>query len=124
MAGVARVLQFVIPNARRWARFKVDVPITLIIQTGKDSILVQGRGKDLNEGGMAVFAGAELNIGQQIAVEFTPAYPSQPIRIRCTVRNRRGYVYGIEFLLNNDRDQQEVNRLRTVLKGFEEARPK
>ncbi len=122
MTTVARVLQFVVPNARRWLRFKVDVPIRLIVQNGKDSVVIQGRGKDLNEGGMAVFAGAELKIGQQVAVEFTPAYPSQPIRIKCIVRNRRGYVYGVEFLLQDQHDEEEANRLRTVLKGFESAR--
>ncbi len=121
MTTVARVLQFVVPNARRWLRFKVDVPLRVIVQNGKDSVVVQGRGKDLNEGGMAVFAGVELRIGQQVAVEFTPAYPSQPIRIRCIVRNRRGYVYGVEFMLQDKHDEEEANRLRTVLKGFETA---
>jgi hypothetical protein len=123
MTTVARVLQFVVPNARRWLRFKVDVPLRVIVQNGKDSLVAQGRGKDLNEGGMAVFAGVELKVGQQIAVEFTPAYPSQPIRIRCVVRNRRGYVYGVEFMLEDERDEEQANRLRTVLKGFEAANP-
>lgn len=121
MTTVARVLQFIVPNARRWLRFSVDVPLRIIIQNGKDSLVLQGRGKDLNEGGMAVFVGVELRIGQQIALEFTPAYPSEPIRIRCVVRNRRGYVYGVEFTLQNSRDEEQANRLRTVLKGFESA---
>lgn len=123
MTTVARVLQFVVPNARRWLRFKVDVPLRVIVQNGNDSLVAQGRGKDLNEGGMAIFAGVELKVGQPIAVEFTPAYPSHPVRIRCVVRNRRGYVYGVEFLLEDERDEEQANRLRTVLKGFEVAIP-
>lgn len=119
MTAIARVLQFVVPNARRWLRFKVDIPLRVIVQKGKDSVVVQARGKDLNEGGMAVFAGTELGLGQHVAVEFTPAYPSEPVRVRAVVRNRRGYVYGVEFAWSNPSEKAEVDHLRTVLKGFE-----
>jgi hypothetical protein len=36
-----------------------------------------------------------------VALEFTPPYAGPPIRVRGTVRNRAGYRYGVEFLIEN-----------------------
>ena len=80
--------------------------------------IVQGRGSELNNGGMAVFAGTELAIGDQVLVEFTPPYTGQPIRVRCFVRNRSGYQYGVEFITENDDDYESANRIETVLKSM------
>ena len=65
---------------------------------------------------MAVFAGIELSIDEQVAVEFTPPYAGQPIRIRAFVANRNGYTYGIKFITENDEDYENVGQLEAVLK--------
>jgi hypothetical protein len=36
--------------------------------------IFDGRGTSLSEGGMALFAGAEFRLGDQVAVEFTPPF--------------------------------------------------
>lgn len=77
-------------------RYKVDVPIRVIVSS---------------EGGMALFAGAELKPGSQVAVEFTPAYSAPPIRVDATVCNRTGYNYGVEFLTASDSQKQRVEEL-------------
>jgi hypothetical protein len=101
---------------RRWQRSKIDVPIRLIfwnsLHTAK---IVDARGRDMSEGGMAVFAGVELRVGDIIEVEFTPAYSGQPLRVKAEVRNRRGYSYGIEFLNDTGVDQTQAARLRELL---------
>ena len=102
---------------RRWPRYKMDVPVRVIKGLTNVSI-VQGRGSELNNGGMAIFAGTELSIGDQVMVEFTPPYTGQPIRVRCFVRNRAGYRYGVEFIAENDDDYENVNRIETVLKSM------
>lgn len=104
------------PRKRRWERQGLDVPIRLIfwnsLHTAK---IVEARGRDMSEGGMAVFAGVELRIGDIIEIEFTPAYSGQPLRVKAEVRNRRGYSYGIEFLTDTNTEQTQAARLRELL---------
>lgn len=101
---------------RRWERGKIDVPIRLIfwnsLHTAK---IVDARGRDMSEGGMAVFAGVELRIGDIVEIEFTPAYSGQPLRVKAEVRNRRGYSYGIEFLSDTSAEQTQAAKLRELL---------
>jgi hypothetical protein len=106
------------PGIRRWPRYKVDVPVRVITQPPAKVAIIEGRGRELNGGGMAVFAGAELTLDQQIAVEFTPPYLGQPIRVRCFVRNRSGYSFGLEFITENDGDYAAVAQLESVLKAI------
>jgi len=103
---------------RRWRRYKIDVPVRLIAQRPTKVVIVLGRGGELNVGGMAVLAGIELSIGEQVAVEFTPPYAGQPVRVRGFVRNRKGYTYCIEFITENDTDYVNVWQLESILKTF------
>ena len=83
-----------------------------------DRIIVPGRGNELNEGGMEVFGGLELAIDEKVTIEFTPPYTGRPIRVRARVRNRRGYTYGIEFLLETPEDNENVDQLRSLLSAL------
>jgi hypothetical protein len=107
-------------TVRRWPRYKIDVPVRLIAQRPTKVVIAQGRGRELGRGGMAVFAGIEISTDEQVAVEFTPPYSGQPIRVRAFVRNRSGYTYGIEFIADNDADYQNVGQLESILKGLGE----
>jgi len=100
---------------RRWLRYEVDVPIRVIVCTAAKTKIFDGRGVSLSEGGMALFAGAELRPGDQVAVEFTPAYSAPPVRVDATICNRIGYHYGAEFLIASDRQKQRVEELRRHL---------
>jgi hypothetical protein len=105
-------------NTRRWPRYKIDVPIRAIVHNGSTTKLVDGRGTEINEGGLTVFAGLELRVGDNVEVEFTPPYSGQPIRVRCLVRNRRGYTYGVEFLRLNPEDEQKVLMISQALQAM------
>jgi PilZ domain len=105
----------VYPQTRRWPRFKIDVPIRLIAPKDNKVLIVQGRGNDLNEGGMAVFGGLELRLDETVAIEFTPPYSGQPIRVRGRVCHRNGYNYGVEFLLESAEDVENVGRIKLAL---------
>jgi len=104
-------------NTRRWPRYKLNVPLRLIVQTDEKVRIVEGRGTELNEGGMSVFAGVELKDGKVVEVEFTPPY-SGPVRVRCEIRDRNGYNYGVEFLQENADDCMKVEQIRAALQGF------
>jgi hypothetical protein len=105
-------------TSRRFPRYKLEVPVRVLARKGDKTVITQGRGNELNEGGMAVFAGAELRLREEIAVEFTPPYSNQPIRVRCMVRDRKGYVYGLEFLSITAEDHLNTTQIRTVLRGL------
>lgn len=85
------------PNLRRWARYKVDLHVAVTLRDKMPAIL-NGRGSELNCGGMTVFLQADLCIGELTTVEFTPPFASKPVIKECVVRNRRRYSYGLEFL--------------------------
>ena len=103
---------------RRWPRYKVEMPVRLIAQRPTKVAIAQGRGRELGRGGMAVLAGIELPLNEQVAVEFTLPYSGQPVRVRGFVRNRNGYTYGIEFITENDADYMNVWQLESILKNL------
>jgi hypothetical protein len=80
--------------------------------------IFDGRGTSLSEGGMALFAGAELNPGDQVAVEFTPPFSAPPIRVDARICNRTGYTYGVEFLTESSAQKQEAAQLRSHLSSL------
>jgi hypothetical protein len=103
---------------RRWPRLKIQVPVTVIVRKPNKTVFIDGRGTDLNDGGIAVFAGAELPIGGEVEISFTPPYRGEPLVARTIIRNRRGYTYGMEFLTANKADAQRVTKIREVLRAF------
>lgn len=77
---------------------------------------MSGRGNDVSEGGVLVFAGMELKTGDEVAIEFTPPFSAGPVRAKGVVRHRRGYNYGIEFVLENAADREQTERFRSLLR--------
>jgi hypothetical protein len=102
-------------RGRRWRRHHLDVPIRVIVHSASKTSVFVGRGNELSEGGLALTAGVELKIGDAAEIEFTPPYSGGPIRIRGVVRNRAGYRYGMEFVAEGEREQEQVDRLKTML---------
>lgn len=80
--------------------------------------IFDGRGTSLSEGGMALFAGAELRPGDQVAVEFTPPFSTPPIRVDAMICNQAGYHYGIEFLARDSAQRESVELLRMHMGNF------
>jgi hypothetical protein len=103
---------------RRWPRYRINVPVRVVVQRPDKTVIVSGRGTELNEGGMCIFAGVELTAGQRVEIEFTPPYNGQPMRVRSTIRNRSGYNYGTEFLLLNRDDKLQAEQIRQVLQAM------
>jgi hypothetical protein len=108
-------------SMRRWPRLKIQVPVTVIVRKNNKTVFVVGRGTDVNDGGIAVFAGAELQIGEEVEISFTPPYRGEPLVARTVVRNRRGYTYGMEFLTGTTEDTARVTKIHNVLRAFGQA---
>jgi hypothetical protein len=113
--------QFV--HTRRFRRYKLDVPVRLVVQKEDKVRIIDGRGNELNEGGLAVNAGVELAMDEGIEVEFTPPYSGEPIRARAVVRNRDGYRYGLEFLTETPNDCERLTDIRVALQGYGKVIP-
>ena len=101
---------------RRWQRYRLNVPIRLIHTHEGTSKIMAGRGNDVSEGGVLVFAGIELKTGDAVVIEFTPPFASGPVRAKGIVRHRRGYNYGIEFLQETEADREQTERFRGLLR--------
>jgi hypothetical protein len=105
-------------SKRRSARYKLDVPLRIIVHKLDTTLVREGRGTELSESGMCVMAGVELRVGEEVEIEFTLPFSGEPIRVSGAVRNRDGYRYGCEFMPDGQGERNEVARLRQVLQTF------
>src|ERR1700751_2745875 len=81
-------------NTRRWPRHPVELPVR-VFPRADAKLTFQGRGIEMSEGGMTLYAGVPLNPGDLMDIEFqTPG----GARISAVVRYRTGYCFGLEFL--------------------------
>jgi c-di-GMP-binding flagellar brake protein YcgR len=95
-------------NRRRWQRIPFDASVRVVVDHAAEMTIVDGRGVHFSEGGICLFAAANLPVGIQIKVEFRTRYTDEPVRVRGKVRNRSVYLYGVEFL---SEDRQKLARL-------------
>ena len=114
----------VMPNTayavpRRWPRYQLDAPVHVIVSKEDRLSILPGRGNELNEGGMAVVVGIDLDVDDPVAVEFTLPYTCQPIRVHGCIRNRNGYRYGVEFVLQSEADRENAVRLKAILTSMD-----
>ncbi len=85
----------ILPRTRRWTRLPVDMPVKVVTSRGFSSTVVEGRGTELSQGGMELYAGILLNPGDMLEIEF-----EMPVHSRLTaiVRSRNGFCFGLEFI--------------------------
>jgi hypothetical protein len=103
-------------NFRQWQRYRLTLPIRLIVSRDGITRIMEGRAQDMSQGGLLVFVGVELKTGDGIFVEFTAPYSGEPLRTPGIVRHRRGYNYGIEFLCETLAERDRAERFRKVVR--------
>ena len=114
VAGLSSTCQ----GKRRSIRYKLDVPLRVILHKQDTTLIRDGRGTELSEYGMCIMTGLELKLGEEVEIEFTLPYSGEPIRVSGAVRYRDGYRYGCEFTLDGQGERKDVARLRQVLQTF------
>src|SRR4029077_1593100 len=112
-------------NTRRWPRHPVELPVRVFPRGGDSKLTVQGRGIEMSEGGMTLYAGVPLKPGDLMEIEFQ----TSGARVAAIVRNRTGFCFGLEFLtpLGVDKLRREATSpaapsgddVRTVLRRKE-----
>jgi hypothetical protein len=100
---------------RRTKRRRLNLPVCVIVPKPEKLLFVSGRFRDLSETGVAVFAGVELSIDSEVQLEFTPPYHQEALRVRAVVRNRREYVYGLEFISLDRKEDENLRKLKEML---------
>jgi hypothetical protein len=83
------------PSKRRWRRYPVDLPVRVAVANELSNITASGRGTELSEGGMGLYAGILVKPGDLLEVEFR--IPCR-FRMMAVVRQRSGYCFGLEFI--------------------------
>ncbi len=102
---------------RRWPRYHFDLHATLAkeITDGKCGAAVNARGTAMSQGGMALTADIELNVGDTVAIEFTPPSSGLHLMLRGVIRHASQHYYGVQFIAVEGEDQQELILLRDFL---------
>jgi PilZ domain-containing protein len=90
-------------HRRRWTRQIADLPVRVVYTRPEGEVVVAGRGTEISEGGMALYAGIPLELGDVMEIEFQ--MPDRK-RIPAVVRNRTGYFFGLEFLTPLEPDDE------------------
>lgn len=73
----------------------VDMPVKVVTSRGFSNTIVDGRGTELSQGGMELYAGILLNPGDLLEIEFDVPIHS---RLTAVVRSRNGFCFGLEFV--------------------------
>ncbi|MGA2376917.1 MAG: PilZ domain-containing protein [Candidatus Sulfotelmatobacter sp.] len=82
-----------IADARRQARFKIEVDISINSQTCG---LLQGYTVDISESGISAMLRLEVPLAEVVELVFT--LPFGRVNIYATVRQRSAFRYGFEFI--------------------------
>jgi hypothetical protein len=80
-------------DRRRWKRNWLNASIRLLTPATE----IHGFGITVSEGGMYLFAVANLPVGSNVKIEFKRPHSQELVRVSATVRNRAVYLYGLEF---------------------------
>jgi PilZ domain len=78
---------------------------------------MDGRGSELNEGGLSGCAGAEPKIGDVIEIGLT-ALDAGPLRLKGVVRNRTTDGFRVEFLADTPDERRELSLFRQFRGGL------
>ena len=98
------------PERRRWKRYWLNAPIRVFT----DSAVIDGRGIRLSEGGIYLFALANLAPGEEIRIEYPASESDEPLSRSGVVRNRAIYLYGIEFSAEESQPERTKHSLQAL----------
>jgi hypothetical protein len=73
----------------------VDFDVSVVTARGFSTTVVPGRGTELSQGGMVLYAGVLLKPGDLLEIEFSTTCQS---RLTAIVRSRNGFCFGLEFI--------------------------
>jgi PilZ domain len=91
---------------------------TFVQLVSQNGISVLGQVENLSDGGIAVRADCDLPTNSDVYVKLAPDANRPPLSVLCVVRNRRGSIYGLEFLPRNGEEDLHLKLIRDYLWEF------
>ncbi len=91
---------------RRFRRHWLKAPVRITSEGG----VIDGYGLRVSEGGMYLFAVADLALGARVEVEFKSPHSGEPSRCSGVVRNRVVYLYGVECVPETEQRRSRQSR--------------
>jgi len=92
------------PKSRQTPRRDLEVPLSINV----GSEMFRGWSTDVGTGGLGLTVAAEIAVSSELLVEF--AIEGAPIRVRSVVRYRKGFKYGLEFLMITPQDLEAIKK--------------
>lgn len=84
-------------DRRRWVRHKFFAPVRISVASAAHSSAIEGLCLTLSEGGLSLFAAANVPVGTRVRIEFLQPAAEERALIEGTIRNRMVYLYGVEY---------------------------
>jgi hypothetical protein len=84
-------------DRRRWVRHKFYAPVRISCEDTNQSSVIEGRCLKVSEGGMSLFAAANVAVGTRVRIEFVSPASDKRTAVMGTIRNRMVYLYGVEY---------------------------
>src|SRR5262249_51147471 len=84
-------------GVRRWRRYPVSLSLRMRVPTEAGQEYMLAHGRDVSQGGMAVYVPIDLELGQTVLLEVAFRGHPEPLTLSATVKNRTGFQYGVEF---------------------------
>lgn len=93
---------------RRWTRYAVSLSLRVRVPTASGQEFMLAHGRDISQGGMAVYVPVELEIGETVLLELVFPLVQEPVMVSATVKNRLGFKYGVEFIEPTAGEQETI----------------
>lgn len=96
-------------------RHKVDVPLSASLTRDGKPMKFSGTVIQFGPGGITAEINADLQLGDQLALDFILPYSQVPLDISANIRNRSAYRYGLEFQDPTPEQRSAIQRLCDTL---------
>jgi hypothetical protein len=93
------------PKSRQTPRRSIEVPLSVTF----GSATFRGWSTDVGTGGLGMTVAAEIAVSSELLVEFA-VEGRTPIKVRAVVRYRKGFKYGLEFLMITPQDLEAIKK--------------
>lgn len=111
------------PQARRFARYRLDVRIQASVFRDGLTTKCWGRTSELGQDGIGATLSGELKAGEVVSLEFPVPLPPHLMKVRAVVRYSDGLRCGFEFLVVTDEQRLMLRQVCVVLAKASELSP-
>lgn len=106
-------------SRRLFARFAVDIRVTVVTTREGKPIKYHARSTDISESGMGVTLASTLPQGEHVELQFSVPFARETICLKARVRRVEGVRHGFEFLTLSPEHRRAIARLVEPLTPFD-----